>query len=855
MIWAKKNNEDYQTLINHMLDVYYTSNAIIDINIEKFSKLKSFKPELKEVWSAIIGLHDIGKATPDFQNRIFLNARHEKLSVVILFLYLLDKFKIEKKELLLSTYFQVIKFIILHHSKFITISINDLKSHSPSVPVGDDNWKKKQYNIIDNYLKIISIEINDLKKLSFENISDSAYFSGLMTLADWVGSDINNFQLVNNKYTPEEYSSIAKERALKAVKNIGLNATANIITDDWAKLFPSITNPRKLQQICTNCNLSEEQNLIIIEAPTGEGKTEAAFIISARLNKNKHSGIYVAMPTQATSNGLYDRFFNFIKNADNNENLNLKLIHGATFLKNLKDNIEKTTINAPDIDTVSDAFVWFNKAKKAFLAPYGIGTVDQALYSILLVKHFFLRLFSLTSKTIIFDEVHAYDSYMNDLLIHLIKWLKSLKANVILLSATLPHNTKKRILQAWNENIKDEDINIQYPSLDIASINHIDSYYFEPRYISNKNKNFQIEFCNYEEDEIVNLAEYHLKNKARVLVIVNKVKRAQNIFNKISANNKFLFHSRFTHKDRENIENTILNKYGKNSSDEPSILVSTQIVEQSLDLDFDIIISDLAPIDLLIQRAGRLHRHYKNRPEGYNTPKFIIATHFPENNELPKINDSNIYAPIILYRTFFALKNNAHHWNFHRDFREPVETVYYNISIKDETLLNSELSDNAKEQIKNAINTFNQDTLKAENEAKNVFIPKPNEFQKILSYSEIPRYEDEENGKGLIAKTRLGSDTEKFILLFENNQHYYFEPDYSDEFNINDTLNDELTYKLFCNLISLYSNQANKYLNNQPSWWFELIKNNNMLKHYRILIINKFTPIKYEKNYGLIIED
>ncbi len=852
MIWAKKYESEIHLLINHMLDVYNTSNAIIDSNIKIFSKLDSFSIDDKSIWAAIIGLHDIGKATPDFQCGNTASIRHEILSVYILFQYLKEKLEIDNQVLWQSPFFQTIKFIIMHHSKFDSITQREtIKStHSATHSIGDISWKTIQFDIIDDYLNAIGVSVTDLQKVSFKNISDATYFSGLMTLADWVGSDTNNFKLEGNTYSLEEYIPISKARAQSSVKSTGLSVTPNITKESWLDLFPNINLPRNLQQQSINCDLASDSNLIIIEAPTGEGKTEAAFNLAARLSTFKSSGIYVAMPTQATSNGLFHRFEEFLKNADNTKSLNLKLIHGGTFLNNLKEQIGLNNINAPEEDTKSDAFNWFNKGKKAFLAPYGIGTIDQALYSILIVKHFFLRLYALTGKTIIFDEVHAYDTYMNKLLLHLIKWLKALKANVILLSATLPIETKNKILQVWDDDIECNKDN-SYPVLDIIQNGSIQSYPFKARFETDGNLNFKIDFCDFGDDTIARLAEKHYKNGARVLVIVNKVKRAQIIFDSISTTDKTLFHSRFTSKDRERIEKDVLEKYGKESNSNPSILVSTQIVEQSLDIDFDIIISDLAPIDLLIQRAGRLHRHDRQRPNGYDNPKFIIATHEAEVNELPQITDGKIYAPIILYRTYFALKNNSANWNFHRDFREPVEEVYYPICQESERLLDAGLSKTAKTEIIKSIELFEQETLAAEIVASRVFIHPPEKFDSILNYSKIV-HEEEENGKGIIAKTRLGSDTEKVILLFENNDSYYFNPDLTNEIDINlSTLDANTTYKLLLNMISLYSYQLAKYAENQPDWWNKIKKDNSMLKHYRVLIIDNDSSLKYNETTGL----
>lgn len=211
MIWAKKDRDNFHLLINHMLDVYHTANFIIETNISIFSKLKSISEETQSAWSAIIGLHDIGKATPDFQKNNSGRFRHEHLSVLILFRYLIEKLGIEEKVLWKCPGFQAIKFIILHHSKFNPIRPEDAAKakHSPTHPIGDITWRDNQYDIIDNYLDAVNISASALLCISFKEPSDAAYFSGLMTLADWVGSDANIFYLENDKYEIHEYLPVS----------------------------------------------------------------------------------------------------------------------------------------------------------------------------------------------------------------------------------------------------------------------------------------------------------------------------------------------------------------------------------------------------------------------------------------------------------------------------------------------------------------------------------------------------------------------------------------------------------------------------------------------------------------------
>lgn len=890
LIWAKTGksaDSTYHPLILHAIDSYNVAEQILELIPSRFANELGLD---RRVLKVVTGLHDIGKCTQSFQKKntnlykrliqenpelgevTCSEMRHERASAMILYYWLAEK-GIEKPYN--HPFFENAKYILLHHTKFISFPPRDIAQNKHGIYggcLGNQAWKELQLEIIEEFLNVTCGSDRDfIFKAEKPNPSQLAYLSGFITLCDWIASGY---------FTPQsEYESLAgyhetsSETARKALTAYKFDVTDKIITADFEELFPHIKAKRKLQEISSKIELSETPNLLIIEAPTGEGKTEAALNIAARLNCNKKSGIYVAMPTQATSNGLKDRYEDFIKNAERAQAHNIQLIHGGKLLHNLQAEVNEANYASVNEhgdhqnNNKEEKYDWFRQNKRAFLAPYGIGTIDQAFYSVLLVKHFFLRLYSLAGKAVIFDEVHAYDYYMSELLVHLLKWLKALKSNVIILSATLPVRMKNKLLKAWTG----EELPIQsvYPQLNVINDEFVKTETFSPRFHEeNKDERFEIDFIDDSIDTISNEALQHYRGGAKVLVILNKVARSQKVFQQISdaiddKNSRLLIHARFHYARRQELEKNVFAKFGKDANRAGAeILVSTQIVEQSLDIDFDIIISDIAPIDLLIQRAGRMHRHEKSRPAGYEVPRLIVACSEAEGNNLPNVSEHKyIYQALILWRTYFASQKSRTKWNFHRDFREPVEAVYYSFKDEDEPLLKMDLSEEEREIVLEQLRDARNLEQLANNAANQVLIPLPENFNQIIEYNNMElKDEDSYTGSGAIAKTRLGTLSSKVILLFEAEGIIYHDSECENEAITEPrTLNDIQLLSYLEGSLSISNKSVIRHILDMPKWWDELLEKNKLLKNYLPLIIPKVgleiadtLIVEYDNELGLI---
>jgi CRISPR-associated endonuclease/helicase Cas3 len=448
----------------------------------------------------------------------------------------------------------------------------------------------------------------------------SWWISGLAVLADWIGSNQEYFPYFDHPMDAETYW---RERALPlaqaAVEKSGVlefhGTTLHLFND----LFPDIS-PRPLQVLAENLPLSGDPECLILEDVPGTGKTEAALLLAARyLAEGQGEGIYFALPTMATANAMYDRVAGCYQRLGVSS---LSLAHSAS---RLNDGYMRSSTDVADADSAASCTSWIAQSnKRALLAPISVGTIDQVLLSVLPNRHQNLRLSGLADKILIVDEVHACDEYVLKLLRELLTRHAASGGSAILLSATLPRQTRQALASAWFEGT---------PSADsIESPNHVESAYPLLTQLSAKGFREIPTDCPAEqhrslpvsmiasEDGVLDALIAHANAGGCAAWVRNTVGDAIRAWNQLAAripadHRPILFHARFALGDRLARETEVLKKFGKESTERERsgrILIATQVIEQSLDLDFDLLASDLAPIDLMIQRAGRCRRHSRD---------------------------------------------------------------------------------------------------------------------------------------------------------------------------------------------------------------------------------------------------
>jgi len=404
--------------------------------------------------------------------------------------------------------------------------------------------------------------------------------------------------------------------------------------------------------------------LVIIEAPTGEGKTEAALYLADHwLRTAQQRGTYVAMPTMATSNQMLRRVRDFLERRYAGGQAELFLLHGNAAWSDDMESLRLAAISDEHSATVV-AHSWFLPRKRSLLAPFAVGTVDQTLLSVLQTKHFFVRLFGLSHKTIIFDEIHAYDTYMSSLFQRLLRWLSAMDTTVVLLSATLPDSTRRELMQAYTGRPFTHPVH--YPAISWATANADGVLPVQTSPLCARN--LDLKWADGAPPALAESLRAQLVGGGCVAVVCNTVGRAQEIYRTLAEahivpdDDLYLFHARFPFRQRQEIENAILERFGDAGGCRPrqAIVVATQVIEQSLDLDFDLMVSDVAPVDLVLQRAGRLHRHQRsNRPDALRRPCLWLAR--PEQRDgIPQWgSDAFVYEPYVLGRSYLALCDRA----------------------------------------------------------------------------------------------------------------------------------------------------------------------------------------------------
>lgn len=499
----------------------------------------------------------------------------------------------------------------------------------------------------------------DVSQLPHLDIPSQVLLSGLLIMADWIASNTTYFPLLDLDNTGRSLSY--PHRVQEAWSRLSL-------PDQWEPSLLSMDRDtfhlrfgfdfNSVQQcVLQAVEHSRQPGIYILEAQMGVGKTEAALgaaeLLASRLGCG---GIFFGLPTQATSNGIFPRLKQWAQQQSQQAQHGIRLAHGMAQLNEAYTALFQghAIQNEDDAATGLVVHSWFEGRKQALLADFVIGTVDQLLMAALKQKHIMLRHLGLDGKVVIIDECHAYDTYMNRYLDRALNWLGTYGVPVILLSATLPAQRRTQLIQAYQNQDAALQSNLSwqtnqaYPLLtwtDGPGVHQCAIPVDGPsRCVEIRNGTVQML------REILTPAMTH---GGCVGVLVNTVGQAQALAQQLRTsfpnNRVILIHSRLLMADRTRREAELLTLLGKTST--PSqrqglIVVGTQILEQSLDIDFDFMVTQLCPMDLLLQRLGRLHRHNRVRPEGLETPECVIL-----DRDAPDDGTRYIYGDWLLRRT------------------------------------------------------------------------------------------------------------------------------------------------------------------------------------------------------------
>ena len=458
----------------------------------------------------------------------------------------------------------------------------------------------------------------------------SWWIAGLAVLADWIGSNTDFFAYradIDQPAPLPDYWREALDNAERALDQVGILPLGKRAPMTFTQLFPAINTPSPLQAWAASVAVSPEPQIHLLEDVTGAGKTEAAVMLTHRLISSGHvDGFYIALPTMATANAMYGRIkkvYELLFDGDPS----LVLAHGQRNLVEafassvLLPGAAEDDMRQSDETATARCTAWLaDHQKRALLSPAGVGTIDQALTAVLHSKHQSLRLLGLARKVLVVDEVHACDAYMQALLERLLEFHAMAGGSAILLSATLPQRMKESLLAAYARGrscaFATMTDDLAFPlvtSWRSEAPNSIVQQAIDTR--DAVCRTVATHYCD-SEAEVVSAIEAALARGECACWMRNTVAdalAAQRLFEgTVSPDRIILFHARFALGDRLDTERRVLECFGPGSTSElrpGRLVIATQVAEQSLDADWDFLVTDLAPIDRAIQRAGRLRRH------------------------------------------------------------------------------------------------------------------------------------------------------------------------------------------------------------------------------------------------------
>lgn len=669
---------DWHPLIDHMIDVAACFASLCSCRSIRRSLERAAKRNLDDCdiarLSVLVFLHDIGKANSGFQAKRWKNEQDIPKAWPKHAGHGLEALKLFYETQAWQPIEPLIEQIGTWGDAGNSLLIASISHHGRPLKDHPGDWNKLIWKQVPGsydpaiVLRDIGECIANNYPQAFESSSNSLpnspafghLFAGLVQLADWLGSDTDFFPYSQEK---ENRSITAKEKALNAISAIGLN------TENWRnqlnKRDPSfadtfgIAAPRPIQTAMSNQELG---SLVILESETGSGKTEAALWRFVHLFRTGAvDSLYFALPTRVAASQVYHRVQTAIKNLwAEHSPLTIRALPGYVNADGgdarQLPNFEVLWSDHPDDAKAQQR--WAAENSKRFLAaPIAVGTIDQALLGALQVRHAHLRHAMLARSLLVVDEVHASDAYMTVLLEQLLKAHLNAGGQALLLSATLGSSARNRYLTLAS-NAKKSQVEIMsfeaacavpYPVIS----DHKQTYSVEATGHTKKITWAMHGVIN-APDGIARMAIDAAKLGAKVLVIRNTVPAAiatlVAIENSIpdqswlfSANGvPTLHHSRFSRQDRPILDKAIEAQLGKNRPAGPRIVVGTQTLEQSLDIDADVLITDLCPMDVLLQRIGRLHRHARpaqERPEAFRSAQAWILT--PAGHDLtPLISKS-----------------------------------------------------------------------------------------------------------------------------------------------------------------------------------------------------------------------
>lgn len=551
--------------------------------------------------------------------------------------------------------------------------------------------------------------------------------TGLVVVSDWLVSQTGVVESLMPplgwRAAPEqvdEHWRRVRRAAAGVVSAAGVGRAA-FAAERFGDMFPFSPNPLQQDLVERLPGLVEQggSGLLLVTAPTGDGKTEAALFAASVLGRAAGCrGVFVALPTMATADAMYPRVRGFAERSLEGERA-LTLLHSMAWLRPAGAPLAEPgggVVSAGSL-TAAEAERWLRYRHRGLLAPLGVGTIDQVLAGVLPLRFSVLRLFGLAEKVFVVDEAHAYGPWMHQLLVRLLEWLGALGAPVVLLSATLTGRTAGSLVEAYRRGAGFEGaaaVEPRYPGW--LFVSGRTGEVSVPRQVASGRERTLDVVVRPVEWDVADAVSAPVRADGRraalreelrrvveeggtALVCCTTVAEAQRTFRDLAEafpelaareGGLRLLHSRFAAGMRQEITAGCEAAYGKPRVGETagprsgSVLVATQVVEQSLDLDFDVVVSDLAPLAQLLQRAGRCRRHARGaagRPAwaaDESRPRLVVLdplAHGSGGGRVP-VTWGRVYDAGLLWRTSLLLARESDGIAVPGEVQRLVDEVY-----------------------------------------------------------------------------------------------------------------------------------------------------------------------------------
>ncbi|MEU3491248.1 CRISPR-associated helicase Cas3' [Streptomyces massasporeus] len=719
-LWGKsaaRHGGRTHLLLGHLLDTAAVAGVMWDRYVSaalrrRLDEISGGRGRLWFMW--VCGIHDCGKACPAFQAMDAAEAapvlaagltwgrlpagrqkrwRHDVAGAVLLRPRLVAEWGGEEAA------GWVWPLVAGHHGTFPSAA-------ALSPPRGAQGrgaaWEEAQRAVVDVFTRAVGFEdLADARPVGSLRKAEQLALSGLIVMADWIASDSSQFPGLANAGLIS--FAEAQRRAETAWERLRLRGGWRDLALPENPLDP-LTRRLGVQPRASQRELLERAwsmpvpGLLVAEAPMGEGKTKAALaaaeVLSARFGLD---GVFVAMPTQATSDPMYEQVLQWVRTFDPELESQVALLHGRrrfnTWWRAIWDgkprpdgegcgcgdegHHDATDMADDDFGAIDEdaeygmaparpstdqtgadgPAYWFLGDKRGLLTAFAVGTVDHLLHAATRTRHVMLRFAGLAGKVVVVDEVHAADVYMRQFLVEALRWLGQAGVPVVLLSATLPPAQRQLFVDAYLSGVLGTaDVHqyvpepAGYPCVTVA-------YGIGDRAVAETSRQA---VPSWRESAPVRLSWLPDTDPAgaRVaaavreavacggvaLVVVNQVARAQAIYRELRDGGfdgvLHLLHARLCAAHRADRTAKCLRLMGPQAGDDRPqrmVVVATQLAEQSFDVDADVLITDVAPTDLLLQRIGRLHRHSGTpRPAAHRVPRVTVTGVAPGRDGTPR---------------------------------------------------------------------------------------------------------------------------------------------------------------------------------------------------------------------------